>query len=192
MSKLTIYSLNDPVSNEVRYIGYTSKTLNSRLKSHLGDKEINHRTNWIKSIKPMIPVIREIEDCTNLNWQDREKYWIKLAKQVGCSLTNGTMGGDCGPVGGHTGKKHSEKTKKLLSKIRIGNKMSDITKDKIRDSIINNGKHTTSMKTKRQRKSKHNVIMIMDLFNSGKTVKQISIDLKINYWTIWSIVKVNQ
>ena len=35
-----------------------------------------------------------LEEVNNLNWQEREKYWIKHIKENGYKLTNMTDGGD--------------------------------------------------------------------------------------------------
>ena len=49
MNKVIIYTLSDPISGAVKYIGQTSKTLNERMKIHLKDakyKKNNKRSYW--------------------------------------------------------------------------------------------------------------------------------------------------
>jgi hypothetical protein len=50
MSIYKIYALKEVSSNEIKYIGLTTKSLNERLGRHLRDKKIDHKTNWIKKI----------------------------------------------------------------------------------------------------------------------------------------------
>jgi hypothetical protein len=91
-----LYGLKDPVTGKTRYIGYTSKTLNHRLKYHIYDckKSINsHKVNWINTLlklnlKPIIFLIdtkENLEDILKL-----EKYYISLIP----NLVNSTSGGE--------------------------------------------------------------------------------------------------
>jgi len=53
-----IYKLICPISNEVRYIGQTSYSLEHRLSGHIrktvskikNNKRLTHKENWIKTI----------------------------------------------------------------------------------------------------------------------------------------------
>lgn len=95
--KHVIYALIDPRNtNVVRYIGFTKKTLERRLIEHLSDARrghMNHRCNWIRSLTKdnIRPIISIIEEVTEDNWQEREKYWIRFYKET---LTNTTEGGE--------------------------------------------------------------------------------------------------
>jgi len=89
-----IYSLNDPNTKEIRYIGYTSQSLESRLKQHVRDSNRNgksYKRNWIKSLKTN-PTIELIED--KIENKDKilelERYYISKYE----NLTNGTNGGE--------------------------------------------------------------------------------------------------
>lgn len=113
--KYKIYTLEHPISKEIRYIGFTSMALNIRLNSHIYEAR-NTRINtknscWIKSLlkkglKPKIELLDEFND----NWQFWEQYWISQFKAWGFKLTNLTIGGE-----GNIGYKPTEK---VLSKIR--------------------------------------------------------------------------
>lgn len=94
-----IYVLKDPETGEVRYVGKTKQTLRIRLRGHLSDKRINHRSCWIKSLKTrnLIPIMESIELVSDEAWQEREKYWIQHYKELGAKLVNGNDGG----TGGH-------------------------------------------------------------------------------------------
>lgn len=87
-----IYALLE--DETVRYIGVTSRELKQRLYQHIYDgknKKGTYKINWIKSLlnNNKKPSIILIEECTENNWQEREKYWIKYYS----NLTNTNEGG---------------------------------------------------------------------------------------------------
>lgn len=137
MSKVKIYTLTDPRTNEIRYVGKTKYSLNKRLNSHLSDcKRYNfHNANWLKvllsnNLKPSISLLEEvIED----NWIERERYWIKYYRELGCNLNNNTDGGE-----GHLGYKKSEELKERISQWSRGKQISQKQKEQI--SKANKGK----------------------------------------------------
>lgn len=99
--RITIYALAHPDKPQlVRYVGKTRKPLHRRLCEHVAERNKNlptcHRRNWVKKLfsEGKRPVIWPIENCTNENWQDREKHWIAFFKPIG--LVNKTDGGDGG------------------------------------------------------------------------------------------------
>lgn len=99
-----IYTLSDPRTAEIRYVGKTVETLGKRLSKHcsclVNQKEQNHRVFWIRSLlqKGLKPVITLIEEVSSDIWEEREKYWIKYYKDLGLNLVNSTEGGDtCNP-----------------------------------------------------------------------------------------------
>lgn len=112
-----IYSLSDPITGEVRYIGKTKNELHKRLSGHYKDKSENYKTHWIASLKKreLKPSISIIEICTEENWEERERYWISFYKNQGSRLTNLTDGGEGLP----RGYKHSKET---IEKIRQASK----------------------------------------------------------------------
>lgn len=86
-----IYALADPNTNQVRYVG---KSINAtrRLADHMrtarnGGK--THRDCWIRSLNCR-PNLIVLEEVTEENWQDREKFWIASYP----NLTNHTAGGE--------------------------------------------------------------------------------------------------
>lgn len=110
-----IYVLIDPITEKVRYVGYTNKTnLSRRLSSHLCEakrKNKCHRHYWINSLisKGKKPIIKLIHEVKTHNWEYWEIFYIKKYKEEGYDLVNGTLGGD-----GQTGLIHSEETKKRI------------------------------------------------------------------------------
>jgi hypothetical protein len=138
-----IYFLKDPRTNEVRYVGKTTKDLNKRLFSgHLRDKTITHKTNWINSLKKigLIPSIELVKICKNENLCCfSERFYIKLLGRADKNegiLINSTDGGE-----GTPGKVVSQATKDKISKSNagkgIGRKVSETTKEKQRISYKN-------------------------------------------------------
>ena len=110
-----IYSLIDPITEEIRYIG---KTINpsQRLARHIKDglKKSNHKECWIYSLllRDLKPKMVIIEECLNDDWIEREKYYIRVIP----NLTNLTEGGDS-----PSGYKMSDETKRKMSESRMGN-----------------------------------------------------------------------
>jgi group I intron endonuclease len=91
-----IYSLIDPFTLELRYVGKTERIF-QRLHDHCNDKSKTHKANWIRSIinrgKTPIQLILEVL-TDNSDWQERETYWIKHYRDLGFKLVNSTDGGD--------------------------------------------------------------------------------------------------
>lgn len=111
-----IYGLIDPISNQLRYVGYTAKTLEWRLETHWRERKRNltHKNNWIKSlwdeykVKPNIICLEEVSET---EWDEAENFWISYFNFIGSDLTNGTVGG----LGRKKGSKLSEEHKKKIS-----------------------------------------------------------------------------
>lgn len=92
-----IYGLTDPRNNQLRYVGYTDN-LKRRLNKHLNDKEVTHKTCWIKSMRAdgVLPDVFVIEETSKQECQATERFWIAYFRYVGCDLTNSNDGGNGG------------------------------------------------------------------------------------------------
>ena len=114
-----IYTLSDPDTKEIRYVGKTVKSLKARLTNHIytSKKIKNHRCNWIKSIinKGKKPEIDIIDVCPWYESQDLETYWIAQFKAWGFRLVNATNGGE-GNLGSILSKENKEKLILSVSK----------------------------------------------------------------------------
>jgi hypothetical protein len=102
MSKAVyIYSLIDPITDHVRYVG---KTVNptKRLSSHkLRASDLsNHKDCWIIGLrnKGYNPVMEILEVSNDLEWAFWERHYISLYKSWGFNLTNYKDGGEGGLV----------------------------------------------------------------------------------------------
>lgn len=94
--KTYIYTLEHPISGEIRYIGKTN-SLERRLHYHctVGIKSNNKLGNWLKFLKKLkLKPIINILDETEFNWQLLEIYWISQFKTWGFNLLNHTEGGE--------------------------------------------------------------------------------------------------
>ena len=99
--KTYIYTLEHPITNEIRYVGKTNSP-ERRLHHHwtVGYKSNNKTGNWLKSLKKLnLKPLMTIIDETEGNWQDLESYWISQFRTWGFNLTNHTNGGE-GVYGG--------------------------------------------------------------------------------------------
>lgn len=117
--KVYLYTLSDPLTNEIRYVGKTIQALNCRLATHKcrnrGIK--NHTEAWVKSIKNkgLLPKIELLDIVDISNWENEEKFYISYLKSLGFRLTNHSEGGDKNNLGSRW--KQSDETKLKLKKI---------------------------------------------------------------------------
>ena len=108
-----IYTLKDPNTNEIKYIGKT-KNLKNRLQRHHQNNYLQHwwthKNIWLNKLikNNQKAIIEELDIGDENNINSLEIYWIAQFKQWGFNLTNITEGGD---GSNWTNKKHSEETK---------------------------------------------------------------------------------
>jgi hypothetical protein len=119
-----IYTLNHPLTEEVRYVGVTHRK--ARLNEHLS-KARNGRTRvaaWVRSLlrSGSRPQMHIVEIGQGEGWPQRERYWIALFSKQGAKLTNLTSGGE-GAVGRMvTARQRASAT--AVCRSRRGQKMS--------------------------------------------------------------------
>lgn len=130
MENYKIYGLREIGTNIIRYIGYTKRKLNRRLKAHKTEskKRNTHKDNWLRKINCNVEIVLIEENVKTLNEiLEREKYWIKYYKEVlKIDLVNSTDGGE-----GTIGRTPTEKEKEHLRKINTGKKLTEEHKQKI-------------------------------------------------------------
>ena len=134
MEEYKIYSLNDPETNEVRYVGKTVSPLHKRLSSHYRDKKHSYKTHWISTLKEknLKPIIKLIEICNENNWEEREKFWIAYYRK-NSNLTNYLDGGQ----GQQKGYKHTDEVKEKIRLAAIKNTKGKFYKGQTFVSEIN-------------------------------------------------------
>lgn len=132
MKNTKIYKLIDPRDEKVKYVGKTIRTLEYRLYQHLQCYNKTKKDSWIKSLlsKNLEPRIELIEQCDEIIWEDRERFWIKFYKTKG-DLKNMTEGGV-----GHNGESPSKQSNLKRSLSLKGRICKQETKDKIRNRIL--------------------------------------------------------
>lgn len=101
---VAIYTLNDPTTGAVRYVGKTTLGLKKRLGLHLAHANRNrtHSAAWIRSLKRQgqKPIIEELDLVSDdENWEEVERYWINFYRSLGYRLTNHSTGGSGGAAG---------------------------------------------------------------------------------------------
>ena len=156
MKTTFIYSLSDPDTNEIRYIGKTNN-LKYRLWAHIHEAKYDlrnqHKCNWIKTLlnKDKKPIIEIVEEVSMNDWQSREIYWISQFTAWGFNLINKTKGGECGIISENCKKalslskkrghvkgtfKHSEETKALIKEKRALQVITEEQKRKISEKML--------------------------------------------------------
>jgi predicted GIY-YIG superfamily endonuclease len=145
-----LYTLKDPITNIVRYVGY-SKNPKRRLWEHLRDAKKGLKTYkscWIKSLldTQKVPIMEIIKVCeSHEDILMEEMNLIKNLKEKNIRLTNLTDGGD-----GRNGVKLPSNHPFL--NYNLGKKMSDDSRKKISDSrkgIIFTDEHKEKLSLKK-------------------------------------------
>jgi predicted GIY-YIG superfamily endonuclease len=110
--KVYIYTLEHPVTKEVRYIGKT-KNPKERFHNHCNrlHNEHTHKRNWINSLRNqgLKPKMNILDEVTESEWKYWEKFWIEQFRQWGFNLVNHTSGGDGLTTGNQTSFKKGHK-----------------------------------------------------------------------------------
>lgn len=111
-----VYGLYDPRTDELRYVGQTTVSLERRLSGHIGSQNLalsRHSSRWIKGLQKLglRPVIRELAVAFTSEELGRlEQEHIRRARECGSKLTNHTDGGT-----GPKGWKHTKAWKRYMS-----------------------------------------------------------------------------
>lgn len=130
MEKTFIYTLSDPTTDEIRYVGKANeprKRLNDHIKESKSTSSTSHKNSWIRSLlsKGQQPVMEIIDDVPKLEWEFWEKYWISQLKTWGINLTNISKGGY------DNSYKRNNETKNKIRISKIGKKLPDEHKNSI-------------------------------------------------------------
>ena len=107
-----IYTLSDPRTEDIRYVGITIQELKRRLRQHLAaarKRTPYYVSAWIRQLleqelRPTITLIETTED------PNRERYWIQHYRRLGARLTNLSDGCE-----GQIGMERSEETRQKIS-----------------------------------------------------------------------------
>ena len=115
-----IYSLNDPLTGEPKYIGKTVNNLEYRLQIHFANCNLKSRTpkiSWLKSLKQrqLKPIVELLDVVTEKDWEFWEQHYISLYLSWGFKLKNFTKGGE-----GNSGVQRTAEFKEKVSKALKG------------------------------------------------------------------------
>jgi len=195
-----IYTLSDPITKEIRYVGKTVQKPTYRLSQHISQSRCTNKKDychcWIKSLlnKDLEPVINIIEKTYDVN---RECYWIKYYKDNNYKLTNLQEGGDKAGLG-------TKRTIEQIENIRKGRiknskfEICELNKDfkilKIWDSYsdlsihLNLNLQDINSRIKRMHKIKNNYFILKKDLNDFLKDKLKIINIKDNtlkYFNSW-------
>ena len=145
MIKFELYGLYCPDNNQIKYVGITKNGLKKRLSSHLSSPTNEFMSDWINDLKvrnkkPIIKLIREYNTYEELLVGEINE--IESLKNKNITLLNVLDGGVNNPM---LGKKHTYKTKKIISEKNKGKIRSDEVKNRIKNTLINKWKNNPQM-----------------------------------------------
>lgn len=133
METTFIYSLSDPITNEIRYIG-KSNDLRKRLYAHIKECKSemrSHKISWVRSLlnKNQRPIIEIIDEVPSSEWEFWESFWISQFLSWGIRLVN------ISPGGYNNNYKRDFITRDKMKKSKLGTHLSDEHKENISSSI---------------------------------------------------------
>lgn len=88
-----IYTLTNPVNDEVFYVGSTTQSLTERLNVHIWNSPSSPHGNIGRylsksKIRPIIEEVECFENISNVDLRKEEMFWIRQFKAWGCPLIN--------------------------------------------------------------------------------------------------------
>ena len=87
MKKLLIYGLYCPFTDELHYIGKSSRSMTRPLE-HFTKSHSDKINEWVSQLKFLSykPVVKILEECKENELDNKKKDWIKKSKEDGCYL----------------------------------------------------------------------------------------------------------
>lgn len=130
MSTAYIYTLSDPMTGEVRYVGKTTSPT-KRQKCHRYESPSSpHKSRWVVSLvkQGLTPVMNILCEVAEEHWQEVERIFIKCFRYVGFSLTNISLGGEGGAA-------MSKETRAKIGRAHAGKQISEAMRESIRKQL---------------------------------------------------------
>jgi len=127
MANASIYTLEDPGSGGVRYVGWTSRSLLERFCEHLSEARRGgryHRACWIRLLlsNDSEPTIRLRAIVPIADGPEAERLLIRGFRREGFRLVNTTDGGE-----GTRGYKYTEEDRRRMSLAHAGKKLGPMS-----------------------------------------------------------------
>lgn len=139
METTNIYTLTDPRTNEIRYVG-KANNISQRYQAHLNRARDHqtHKRNWVNSLRKLglKPIIDVIDIVPIEDWVFWETYWINQIKSWGFKLTNNTDGGDGCTFGNKTSFKKGDGGKKVVGYDSNGEKKYEFDSTRQADDFL--------------------------------------------------------
>lgn len=140
MEKVFIYTLEDPTTNQIRYVG-KANNVEKRFKDHLNSSRDKgtHKRNWINKLKSggLKPIIKVIDEVPLNNWQFWEQYWYYQLLSWGYKLLNYTTCGEGLTFGNQTSFKLGHSAKKVVA-LNLDGTFNSEYNSILNASLINN------------------------------------------------------
>lgn len=122
-----IYTLNDPETGEIRYLGKLDSNPRKRLREHISESRTkeHYRACWIRSLaaRGLKPTLELLDEVPFADWVFWEREYIRVFRAIGIRLVNGTDGGEgCGSGENHPsfGYKHTPEAIEKISAASTG------------------------------------------------------------------------
>lgn len=84
---VTIYTLTNPITGQIFYVGRTTLNFNRRLNAAAANKKVESYINKLRK-KGHSPVIEPLDCCSYERRKDVEEYWIQQIAAWGFCLLN--------------------------------------------------------------------------------------------------------
>jgi len=194
--KYYVYILTHPITEEVRYVGYT-QDLKERYWNHISRTEVKNKKNsWIKSLKNvgLNPIMTVIDEANNIEEiHNLEIYWISQFRTWGFKLTNLTLGGEgtsdrivSNEMRQHLSKTLKEKYSKEPHKLK-GRKWTE--EKKLQRSVERKGKIPSCSFKGKVHPNRRKVLCFKDniLYKEYNSLLEASKDLNVNVGAISNV-----
>lgn len=144
-----------------------SKDPEDRLCRHVRDARrgpSTHKQCWVRGLllKQRYPKLEILFEVPESHWQDYERAYIRIFRDSGCRLVNGTDGGEgcLNPTPearekrrqASIGRKHSSEAREKIRRANVGKKVSVETLEKMRQ--VNLGRKHSSVTREKMRQTR--------------------------------------
>jgi hypothetical protein len=173
MNNFQLYYLCEPDTDEVRYVGITKNGLKKRLSQHLSKPTNEIIGEWFNKLKinNKKPIIKEVGNYNSYDDLLISEYnEIKRLKDRGYNLFNVMDGGLVNPMLGRT---HTDKVKQIISKKNTGKHRSEITIEKIKNSLVKRWSENSNLREKMSQLNSGNKNPFYGKTHSSETIEKL-------------------